>query len=97
MAIVSLPLGENRYIAMSKAEQDQVDAWLILHGVEPRVTPIGSRFELDTETREWRIDQFSQRDGHPYVGADGEVARHVVRRAYRSMPPWVDTCSDALV
>lgn len=78
-----------RYEHLSQIERDQLHAWLIKHDVAPEHTPINALIELDLATDEWRIEQFTQRNGNHYIDpATGHVACHIVRRVRRSDLPW---------
>lgn len=71
------------------ADHDGAMNWLRDHGVEPETVPMSSPFELDTAFNEWRIEQYVRGDpGGFKVDEFGEPVRRVVRRAFKSLPPW---------
>jgi len=76
------------YERLTEPERQALHAWLELHHVRPAVVPFGSVIEYDPATNEWLIETFAQRNGSPYLDADGEVVRVTVRRQYKAPLVW---------
>lgn len=72
---------------LSQLERDAILDWLAEHHLNPKVTPIDPLIEYDPATDEWRVEQYSSRDGSLYLRG-GEVATHIVRRRWHSWLPW---------
>lgn len=68
--------------------------WFAEHQVDGATVPLDSTVHLDPEVNEWRFEQFvpvlinGQRTFH-LDPETGEPQRRVIRRAVKSMPPWV--------
>jgi len=76
------------YFELTPAEREAVHGWLREHGLDPSITPAEAAWDFDRASGEWRIPQYSLRNGHPYVSLSGEVAMVTVRRVPKRPPPW---------
>lgn len=64
--------------------------WFAEHQVDGTTVPLDSRVHFDSETYEWRFEQFvTDENGPVFDPVAGEAKRRVLRRAAKSMPPWV--------
>lgn len=76
---------------LTERQREQVQAWLVDHGVDPADAPVGGLFDYDPATNEWRIEIGRRRpDGaalfHRGGPRDGALVT-VVRRVWANPPP----------
>jgi hypothetical protein len=75
------------YYDLGDEDRERLHEWCRLHNVVPANTPIDADIRYDPEMHEWVIPQFSTKDGKKYL-RNGDIARHVVRRAVKASLPW---------
>ncbi|MFI5839435.1 hypothetical protein ACIA8K_06945 [Catenuloplanes sp. NPDC051500] len=77
------------YDALWPDARDALIAWLQLHRVDPKQTPVDPVIELDVATDEWRIEQYAGVAGRLRLTADrNDVQRITIRRVSRAPLPW---------
>ena len=75
-----------------------IRAWFAEHGVDADIVPLDSPIELDTETNEWRFVLYRTNEhGVKYIDPEtDDVPTIVVRREFKSLPPWATPAAESV-